>query len=60
MSLHEFAPSLSLFTLIGVLLVAIVGYVLFLRKRRNRHPVEEPSKAGRTMAPTHEERGSKR
>jgi hypothetical protein len=47
-----------LFTLITVLLIAVVGYLLFLRKRGNRHPVEKPSQAGHTMAPTHPEHRS--
>jgi hypothetical protein len=45
-------PTLFLFTLIAVLAVAVVGYLLFIRKRGNRHPVEKPELASRTMAPT--------
>jgi hypothetical protein len=41
-----------MFTLIGVLVVAVAAYAFFLRKRSNRHPVEKPELAGRTMAPT--------
>ncbi len=55
MSTSNLIPSLALFTLIAVLLIALVGYTLFLRKRSNRHPVEKPSQAGKTMAPTHPE-----
>jgi predicted exporter len=55
MSTPSFIPSLTLFTLIAVLLVAVIGYILFLRKRSNRHPVEKSSLAGKTMAPTHSE-----
>lgn len=55
MPIHTMIPSLFLFTLIAVLLIAVVGYALFLRKRGNRHPVERASQAGRTMAPTKEE-----
>ena len=55
MSTHAMIPSLFLFTLLAVLLIAVVGYVLFLRKRGNRHPVERPSQAGHTMAPTKED-----
>jgi len=49
-------PSLFFFTLIAALLIGVVSYALFIRKRSNRHPVEEPSKAGRTMAPSRPER----
>jgi hypothetical protein len=45
-------PTLFLFTLIAVLAIAVVSYLLFIRKRSNRHPVEKPELAGRTMAPT--------
>jgi hypothetical protein len=48
-------PTLFLFTLIAVLVVAVIGYLLFMRKRGNRHPVEKPELAGRTMAPTEED-----
>jgi predicted exporter len=58
MSTPNLIPSLFLFTLIAVLLIATVGYLLFLRKRGNRHPVEKPSQAGKTMAPTHDEDGT--
>ena len=51
MSTPTIVPSLFLFTLIAVVVVAIVAYFLFLRKRRNRHPVEKQSMAGQTMAP---------
>jgi hypothetical protein len=52
MSTPQLIPVLFGFTLIAVLVIAVVAYALFLRKRSNRHPVEQPSKAGRTMAPT--------
>lgn len=32
-------PSLFGFTLIAVLLIAVIGFVYFLRKRSNRHPM---------------------
>ncbi len=54
MSTSAFIPSLFLFTLIAVAVIAIGAYLLFIRKRRNRHPVETPGLAGRTMAPTKE------
>ncbi len=47
-------PALFLFTLVAVLLIASAAYLFFLRKRSNRHPVEKPSLAGKTMAPTQE------
>jgi ABC-type Fe3+ transport system permease subunit len=50
--------SLSLATLIAVLVVAVIAYLLFLRKRSNRHPVEKPELAGRSMAPKHDERST--
>jgi hypothetical protein len=49
-------PALFLFTLVAVLLIASGSYLYFLRKRSNRHPVEKPSQAGKTMAPTREKR----
>jgi hypothetical protein len=50
--------SLALFTLIGSLVIIVIAYLLFMRKRSNRHPVEKPELAGRTMAPTKEEPSS--
>jgi hypothetical protein len=47
--------SLSLATLIAILVVAVVAYLLFLRKRSNRHPVEKPELARRSMAPKRDE-----
>ncbi len=58
MTTSSIVPSLFLFTLIGVFVIALVGYLLFLRKRGNRHPVEKPSQAGKTMAPTHPEQAA--
>jgi hypothetical protein len=55
MSTATLIPALALFTLIAVLIVALVAHGLFLRKRENRHPVETPSQRGKTMAPTHPE-----
>ncbi len=52
MSNSGIIPSLFLFTLIAVLIVAAVAYLLFLRKRSNRQPVEKPHLAGKTMAPS--------
>ncbi len=52
MSTSSLIPSLFLFTLVAVLVIAVGGYVYFMRKRSNRHPVEKPELAGRTMAPT--------
>ena len=37
MQTNELLPSLNLMTLIAVLLIAIVAFALFLRKRRNRN-----------------------
>jgi hypothetical protein len=52
MSTSQITPALFLFTLLAVLFIAVGAYALFLRKRGNRHPVEHPSQAGKTMAPT--------
>jgi hypothetical protein len=52
MSTSGIIPSLCLFTLIAVVVVAVIAYLFFLRKRSNRHPVENPHLAGKTMAPT--------
>ncbi len=52
MSNSMIIPALSLFTLLAVLVIIVVAYGLFVRKRSNRHPVEKPHLAGRTMAPT--------
>jgi predicted exporter len=49
-------PALFLFTLVAAVLIAGVAYALFLRKRGNRHPVEHPRHAGKTMAPTESDR----
>lgn len=54
MSTPGIVPALFMFTLVAVALIAVVGYLLFIRKRGNRHPVEEPSKKGQTMAPDHD------
>jgi uncharacterized membrane protein YqiK len=37
MQTNELLPSLSLMTLIAVLVIAVIGLLLFLRKRRNRN-----------------------
>jgi hypothetical protein len=58
MSTSAMIPSLAMFTLIAVLLVGIAAYLLFLRKRSNRHPAETPGLAGKTMAPTKSEHTS--
>ncbi len=55
MSTSQIIPSLFLFTLIATLMIAVGAYAYFLRKRSNRHPVEHPSQAGHTMAPTEED-----
>lgn len=40
MSRSELLPSLNLATLVIVLLVVGIGFLYFLRKRSNRHPME--------------------
>ncbi|MEQ7155511.1 hypothetical protein [Brevundimonas aurifodinae] len=37
----ELIPSLALMTLLVVLALAVVGFVLFKRKRANRHPMDQ-------------------
>ena len=40
MSRPEFLSSLNLMTLIGVFVIVAIAFVIFLRKRSNRHPLE--------------------
>jgi LPXTG-motif cell wall-anchored protein len=42
MDRSELLPSLNLMTLIGVLLIAIVAFLLFMRKRSNRQAIKHP------------------
>lgn len=37
----ELIPSLALMTLLLVLAIAVGGFMLFKRKRANRHPMEQ-------------------
>lgn len=39
----ELLPSLNLMTLIGVLVVALIALVLFMRKRSNRQAIKHPN-----------------
>lgn len=63
MALPEFLASLNLMTLVAVLVIAAIGLAFFLRRRRNRHPLEHRQErniardldAGRT-APDHSAR----
>lgn len=41
MDTSDLIPSLAMFTLIGVVLLAIVGFLLFKRKKANRHPMDK-------------------
>jgi len=41
MDTNELIPTLALMTLILAVVFAVVGYVLFKRKRANRHPMEQ-------------------
>lgn len=36
----QLIPSLFGITMIAVLLIAVVGFAMFMRKRRNRHPMD--------------------
>lgn len=40
-------PILALFTLVAVLVIAVVLYLRFMRKPQNRHPLDSPE--GRQM-----------
>lgn len=40
MSSTGLLSSLSLMTLVGVLVIVAIGFVFFLRRRSNRHPLE--------------------
>ena len=41
METNDLIPVLALATLIIAVLAAVVGYVLFKRKRANRHPMDK-------------------
>lgn len=43
METNELVPSLALFTLISVLVIAVIGFMLFKRKAANRHPMDKAS-----------------
>ena len=47
--------SLALFTLLATLAIVGVAYLLFVRKRSNRHPAEAATTKGATMAPSKDE-----
>jgi hypothetical protein len=40
MSLSDYLPANNLFILISVFVIALVGFLWFLRKPANRHPME--------------------
>lgn len=40
MSRPELLSSLNLMTLIGVFVIVAIAFIVFLRKRSNRHPLE--------------------
>lgn len=41
MNSSELVPSLALMTLLLVLAIAVGGFMMFKRKRANRHPMEQ-------------------
>lgn len=41
METNDLIPSLALFTLIAVVLIAVAGLLLFKRKSANRHPMDK-------------------
>ncbi len=42
MNTNELLPSLAIFTLIAVLIIAVVIFARFMRKPGNRHPMDTP------------------
>jgi len=40
LSLGEYLPANNLFILISGLVILLVSFAMFMRKRRNRHPME--------------------
>lgn len=50
MDTSELLPSLAMFTLIGVIVAALFGFLLFNRKKANQHPMEKsPNRAIATV-----------
>jgi hypothetical protein len=43
MNLGDYLASQNLFILISVVVVAIVALLMFLRKPKNRHPMDNPA-----------------
>ena len=41
METNDLIPSLALFTLLAVVLIAVVGFLLFKRKPANQHPMDK-------------------
>lgn len=41
MDVNELLPALNLFTLLAVLAIAVLAFVLFQRKRSNRHGMKD-------------------
>lgn len=41
MDTSELLPGLAMFTLIGVVVAALIGILLFKRKKANQHPMEK-------------------
>lgn len=41
METNDLIPSLALFTLLGVAVIAVLGFFLFKRKPANRHPMDK-------------------
>lgn len=42
MSTFDYLPANNLFILIAVFVIALVGFLWFLRKPQNRHPMDGP------------------
>lgn len=55
MDTNDLIPSLALMTLVLAVVFAIAGYVLFKRKRANRHPMDK-SPDGAIVRPADETR----
>lgn len=55
MDTSDLIPSLAMFTLIGVVLLAIVGFLLFKRKKANQHPMDKSPDGAIAMVPVSED-----
>lgn len=59
MDTNELLPALNLFTLIGVLAIVVIAFLLFQRKRSNRHGMKDSPDGAIAVVKT-EDGGEKR